>query len=171
MEKYKSLINKNIETGFAGGIISNSLKIISIAETNRVWMDNKIFHCKVDWKNKNVDGVTPYIDFDEKTLDDLLNKGISYCPIPNHSDLFFRITPKYTVGEKNKYFIIQNSQNLNQFLKPYPNPDSKTYIWGDGLLGSAGFEHENTIKISKECNPIGNIIPMDNLAKEIVKEK
>jgi len=66
-----------------------------------------------------------------------------------------------------KYFLISNSQNPAEFLHPYPLETSKQYIWKEGLVGAAGFYHKEAMIISKDCTPVGNVIPMgDNVIKE-----
>lgn len=71
---------------------------------------------------------------------------------------------------KERYFIIQNSINIKEYLHPYPFKDSKQYVFNEGLLGAAGFYQEEAFIIAKSCTPPGNVIPLDSIAKKIIKE-
>lgn len=69
-----------------------------------------------------------------------------------------------------KYFIISNSKNPKEYLKPYPFEDSKQYVWGEGLIGAAGFIQSEAFKVAKDCVPQGNVIPIDSLTKNVIKK-
>jgi len=78
---------------------------------------------------------------------------------------------------KKKLFLIANSETSRQlfftekeYLSPYPNEDSKQYIWKKGLIGTAGFYYEEAKIISERCTPKGDMISMDSISKNIIKE-
>ena len=78
---------------------------------------------------------------------------------------------------KKKLFLIANSEtsrNLfyteKEYLTPYPNEDSKQYIWNKGLIRAAGFYYEQAKTISEGCTPKGDMISMDSISKNIIKE-
>ncbi len=78
---------------------------------------------------------------------------------------------------KKKLFVIANSQTSKdlpftekEYLSPYPNEDSKAYIWKKGLIGAAGFYYEQAKEISVGCNPVGDMISMDTISKNVIKE-
>ncbi len=68
------------------------------------------------------------------------------------------------------YFLISNSENPNEFLHPYPLQTSKDYVFKEGYVGAAGFYEKEALEISKGCTPIGKIVPMNGLTKNIIKE-
>lgn len=78
---------------------------------------------------------------------------------------------------KKKIFLIANSETSRQlfytekeYLSPYPNPDSKEYIWKKGLIGAAGFYYEQAKVVSEGCIPKGDMISMDSISKNQIKE-
>ena len=75
-----------------------------------------------------------------------------------------------------KLFLITNSEtskelpfNDKEYLAPYPNENSKTYVWNKGLKGSAGFYYEEAKIISEGCTPKGIMISMDSITKNVIK--
>lgn len=78
---------------------------------------------------------------------------------------------------KQKYFLIANSEtskdlfyDKKEYLHPYPNEDSKSYIWKKGLIGAAGFYYEDAKIVSEGSTPKGDMISMDSITKNIVNE-
>ena len=78
---------------------------------------------------------------------------------------------------KKKLFVISNSETSRElpfpdreYLSPYPTEKSKTYVWNKGLVGSAGFYYDDAKHISERCHPKGDMISMDTISKNIVKE-
>jgi hypothetical protein len=88
--------------------------------------------------------------------------------------------PSTTLIEKvmKKLFLIANSQTSKElpftekeYLAPYPNEDSKQYIWKKGLVGAAGFHYEEAKIISGDCAPKGEMISMDSITKNVIHDK
>ena len=84
MDKYKPLIGLKINVEFNGNVV-NSYKIRKIQPTfESMEGRGSMFRCNVDWSKKDVAGAYPTMKFDEKTLDELLDKNLSICPfMPN----------------------------------------------------------------------------------------
>ena len=77
----------------------------------------------------------------------------------------------------NKLFLIANSETSRnvffsekEYLSPYPNEDSREYIWKKGFAGAAGFHYKEAKIISEGCNPKGDMISMDSITKNIIRE-
>lgn len=80
MEKYKDLLNKKINVVF-GKTVINSYTITDILPTLQVEEGRgKMYKCDIDWANKEIAGTFPVLNFDTRTLDELLEKGQSACP-------------------------------------------------------------------------------------------
>jgi hypothetical protein len=77
---------------------------------------------------------------------------------------------KHTPEPEPEYFLISNSKNPKEYLHPYPFQDSKEYIWKEGLVGAGGFYEKEANEVAKNCTPIGNVVPMNSLTKNIIKE-
>lgn len=165
--KYKNLIGKILWTGF-NDTATNCCLLIDITPTEKtVEGRGKLYECKVDWEIR-VHGILSLIDFDEQTLDELEKNGVSFNTVPYYQNvLFYRVSKTKTKIIRGEYFVIQNSKEPNQFLKPHPLGIEKEYVWGDGLIGSAGFREPDAIHASKNCTPAGNIIPMDSIAPQV----
>lgn len=100
MSKYNTLLNKKINVEFNGTIL-NSYYIKKMRPTDRYvtgYESRGIIHnCDVDWEITGVAGAIPVMDFEEQTLDDLMNNGFSVCPtLPN---LIYRLDNKKSQSE------------------------------------------------------------------------
>ena len=87
MGKFRSLIGKTIENGInslvVGSFIINNIKL------NHITNDGvKMFFVDCAWQQK---GTMADLFFDEKTLTEILEKGITTNDIPPFKNLFFRI--------------------------------------------------------------------------------
>lgn len=95
MKTYKELLQRKITLEFNKEAL-NSYKITNIEPTERFMHEPKgklrIYICSVDWEKKNMDGTYPRMDFDERTLDELMLKGFSICPMA--SNIIFRLEDK-----------------------------------------------------------------------------
>jgi len=82
--KYKELIGKKINVNWNEKTI-NSYKITEISPTTRnLEGRGLLYKCSLDWENKDIEGAFPILEFDTKTLDELLEKGLATCPgLPN----------------------------------------------------------------------------------------
>lgn len=88
MEKYIPLINKKINLVFNDQII-NSYKITMIGPSKEVEGIGKVLKCQVEWDNKELADNVPRMDFDVKTLDDLVTTGQAICPFL--AEIIFKI--------------------------------------------------------------------------------
>ncbi len=92
MEKYKILLNKKINLCHINTII-NSYKITEMLPTDKsIDGRGKLYKCSMDWKNKNIAGAYPSLDFDEKTLNDLLTTNKTCSPFTD--TIFYQIDKK-----------------------------------------------------------------------------
>ena len=90
MEKYKALLGKNINLELAGEII-NSYKIDMIADKpHHTEGLGDVYKCAVTWTNKKLADNNDRMDFDPKTLDDLLNNKKAINPV--WPAICFRVT-------------------------------------------------------------------------------
>lgn len=90
MEKYKSLLGKNINLEFNGEII-NSLTINMISDKpHTIEGVGNAYKCGVNWNNKEIGSTGPRLDFDEKTLNDLTTNKIAHSPVMN--GVCFKVT-------------------------------------------------------------------------------
>lgn len=79
MKDFTNILNKKIDVVFNGNTV-NSKKIIELFATDKTMEGRgKIFESLVEWE-KQMPGATPRMDYDEQTLIELSEKGISVCP-------------------------------------------------------------------------------------------
>ncbi len=82
MDKYEKIINKRINVQLDTTVV-NSYKITDMKDTNRFIIGlegyGKLYTCAIDWENI-MEGAHPFLEFDEQTLNGLLQDGFSVCP-------------------------------------------------------------------------------------------
>jgi len=88
MEKYKKLIGKNMDVVYNKDVLySQKITTISIIDETLEGR-GKLYKCSMEY-DRSILNSSPTLDFDEQTLNELLEKNISICP--SMQNLFYII--------------------------------------------------------------------------------